>query len=407
MEAYVARQPILDPLGRLYGYELLFRSSRENVFGNADFEVATASVIDDCVSVWGLDALAPTGRAFVNFGRQALLGEAWRVLPRERVVIELLETVHGDAAVLAACRQLREDGYALALDDFVWRPETASLLPLADIVKVDLRATMGPARAEVAARLRGQSVRLLAEKVETAEEVAESQKLGFTLFQGYHFCRPQMLSKRETSVYKLNYLKLIDEVNRPSTALERLEEIIRRDVALSVKLLRYLNSAGFGLRNQVTSIRQALCLLGEVPFRKWVTVMAMRMLGSDKPEELTVTSLVRARFCELLAAASGFGQRALELFLVGLLSTIDALVDRPMSELLAELPLATELRDVLLGLPSPLGRIYQLARAWERGDWDEVRAHAQAARLGDRDLGADYRQSLEWVGTMNRSAKEA
>jgi EAL and modified HD-GYP domain-containing signal transduction protein len=133
----------------------------------------------------------------------------------------------------------------------------------------------------------------------------------------------------------------------------------------------------------------------------------MRMLGSDKPEELTVTSLVRARFCELLAAASGFAARSLELFLVGLLSTIDALVDRPMRELLAELPLAAELRDMLLGVPSPLGSIYALARAWERGDWNEVRARAEAARLGDRDLGADYRQSLEWVGTMNRSAKEA
>jgi c-di-GMP-related signal transduction protein len=404
MNTYVARQPILDGDGTIFGYELLFRAGAANIFGTEDFEHATASVIDDCVSVWGLDALAPTGRAFVNFGRHALLREGHRVLPRDRVVIELLENVALDAEVLAACRQLRDDGYTLALDDFIYTPDKAAVLELADIVKVDFLATTGADRVELAQRLRSQAVRMLAEKVESQEEFANARELGFTLFQGYYFCRPEMLSRQEASVSKINYLRLTSEVNQPDVDLERLEQIIKHDVALSLKLLRYLNSAGFAMRSKVTSIRQALALLGERPFKRWATVMALRMLGSDKSPELITQALLRARFCELLSTHVGLRGGEVELFLVGLLSTVDALLDRPMSDIVGELPLAPELRDVLLGKPTARGTLFRLALAWERGDWAEVQVHAAEAGLGDHDLSVDYRQALQWVEQFTKAA---
>ena len=404
MNTYVARQPILDSEGNIFGYELLFRAGAANIFGTDDFEHATASVIDDCVSVWGLEQLVPTGRAFVNFGRQALLREGHRVLPRERVVIEILESVEIDAEVLAACRQLRDDGYTLALDDFVYTPDKAPLLELADIVKVDFLAMTGADRAQLAELLRSRAVRMLAEKIETQEEHAAARALGFTLFQGYFFCKPEMLSRQEASVSKLNYLRLTSEVNQPDIDLERLEQIIKHDVALSLKLLRYLNSSGFALRAKVTSIRHALSLLGERPFKRWATVMALRMLGSDKSPELITQALLRARFCELLTSELPAGGREVELFLVGLLSTVDALLDRPMTDIVGELPLAPELRDVLLGEPTPRGTIFRLALAWERGDWAEVQLNAKAAGIAERDLSVDYKKALEWVEQFTRAA---
>lgn len=408
MTCFVARQPILDGNGNVYGYELLFRASEENRFDGSDPDHASASVIDDSLTVFGLDSLAPPPcRAFVNFGRNALLSEAWRVLPADRVIIELLENISADDEVLAACRQLREDGYALALDDFNARPDTLPLVELADIVKVDLLASVGPEREAIAALLRSRAVRMLAEKVETKEELAEAKRLGFSLFQGYHFCRPEMFRRGNVSPQKLSYLRLIDELNRPSTSLERMEDILQRDVALAVKLLRYLNTPGFGLRSRVTSLRQALTLLGERPFKRWATVLAMRMIGGDKPKELMVVSLLRARFCESLAIASGLGTREVELFLVGLLSTIDALLDRPMQEVLDELPLAPEVCQALLGSPSALAPIYTLVRAWERGDWSTVSASMGRIGLSDDAVSDAYRTAVDWVSQTTQVAEAA
>ena len=408
MTSFVARQPILNLQGNIYGYELLFRNSEENRYECADPDHASATVIDDSLTVFGLDKLAPPPcRAFINLGRSALLSEAWRVLPPGRVIIELLENVSADDEVLAALRQLREDGYAMALDDFNARPDTLPLVRLADIVKVDLLVTVGADRERVAAWLRKTQVRMLAEKVESKEELADAKRLGFTLFQGYHFCRPELLRKGNLAPQKLSYLRLVDEINRPTTSLERMESILQRDVALAVKLLRYLNTPGFGLRTRVTSLRQALMLLGERPFKRWATVLAMRMMGGDKPKELMIVSLLRARFCESLAAASGLQAREVELFLVGLLSTIDALLDRPMQEVLDELPLAPDVSEALLGLPSAFGSIYSLVRAWERGDWDSVKTSIGSLGLSDQVVSDAYHAAVDWVGQTTQAAEAA
>lgn len=408
MTSFVARQPILDVAGGIYGYELLFRRSEDNRFDGTEADRASATVIDDTLTVFGLDALAPPPcRAFVNFGRGALLKEAWRVMPHDRVIIELLENVSADDEVLAACRQLREDGYALALDDFNARPDTLPLVAMADIVKVDFLAVTGADRERIAAWLRGKAVRMLAEKVETKEELADAKRLGFSLFQGYHFCKPELLRRGDLAPQKLSYLRLVDEINRPTTSLERMEAILQRDVALAVKLLRYLNTPGFGLRARVTSLRQALMLLGERPFKRWATVLAMRMVGDGKPKELMIVSLLRARFCESLAAASGLQAREVELFLVGLLSTIDALLDRPMEDVLRELPLSPEVTEALLGTPSALGSIYALVRAWERGDWDAVNAAVGELGMSDAAVGEAYRSAVDWVSQTTRLAEAA
>jgi EAL and modified HD-GYP domain-containing signal transduction protein len=268
---------------------------------------------------------------------------------------------------------------------------------LADIVKVDVLATAGDERAAVARRLRSAGVRLLAEKVETHEEAAAVRALGFSLYQGYYFCRPEMLVQREPRVAQLSYLRLLTELNDVETDIDRLEPIVKSDVALSLKLLRYLNSAGFGLRHQVSSIGHALRLLGERPFKRWATVMALHILGSDKAHELMVQTVVRARFAELVAHAAGLGRRADEAFIVGLFSTLDAMLDRPIGDVMRDLPLASDLQAALLTHQGVLGALLALVLAWESGDWEAVMANTAQLGLGERDVGADYREAVAWA----------
>ena len=340
MDVFVARQPILDANKAVYAYELLFRSSPENLFPGSDPDAATSRVMIDSASVFGPDSLTAGRKAFVNVTRRVLTEGLYSVLPSDWLVIELLETVEPDQEVVAACRALKEAGYLFALDDFVDGPGYEPLIELADFIKVDFMASPPEERRRLAQRYSSR-VHLVAEKVETPDDVRSGLELGYEYFQGFFFCTPEIISRREIPPLKLNYLRFIQEVSRPDLDFDQVERIVKQDVSLTVKLLRFLNSAAFGYGGRVSSVKQALILLGDRQVKKWATMIALGEMAEDKPRELVVTCLVRARLCELLAPVCGFIDHSHDLFLVGLLSLVDAIVGRPIVEVVGEMPLST------------------------------------------------------------------
>jgi EAL and modified HD-GYP domain-containing signal transduction protein len=386
----------LDFRQHVFGYELLFRSGAANHCTAADGNCASVSLIGNTVSVFGFNTLTANKKAFINFTRDVLLEDFGYLLPPRRTVVEVLETVAPDGRVLAACRALKQAGYLLALDDYVGDAGSEPLLGLADIVKVDFRGATPEQRLLFVRRFKPGRIKLLAEKVETWEEWREAVALGYSYFQGYYFCKPEMLARRALSLSRLNYLRLLEELNRGEVDFDRIEQVIKQEAPLAIKLLSYMNSALFGCGGRVTSIKHAALLLGPQNLRRWANVTALMGLCDGKPPELFVTCIVRARFCELLGRGAGLGHTTLDLFLTGLLSLIDAILDRPLEEALAQFAVPEAVRDAIMTDGSPAGNVCALARAYEGGDWDRVAAVARTLNVPVEEVADAYRRAVEW-----------
>jgi EAL and modified HD-GYP domain-containing signal transduction protein len=399
MDLFVARQPIFDRRRGVAGYELLFRAGLENAFPRGmDPDAASAQVINDTLLVFGFDALTAGKLAYVNVTNRVLNEGLYGVLPSRRTVIELLETVRPDQAAVEACRQAKKAGYSLALDDFVYRPEMDPLLRLADVVKVDFLATDAATRRVLPERLKPFRVKLLAEKVETWEEFEQARAEGYTYFQGYFFARPEIVARKDVPASKLVYVQFLRELQRAELDFDRLEQIIKQDVALSMKLLRYLNSAFFAWRSRVTSLKQAIVMLGERPFRQWASLVAVVGMAADRPSELAALCLSRGRFCELLGPKVKIRASDLELFLAGLLSFMDALMGRPLDEILREVGVSHVIEEALVGArASPLGKLVSLVTAYEAARWDEVGALTTALGLGEPAVASAYQEAADWA----------
>ena len=404
---FVARQPILDTAALTHGYELLYRSGdhgTSHVGQQISGDQATLSVISTSLGVIGLDALATGGRVFINFTRNMLLNGAAAALPKERVVVEILEDVPPDEDVLAACRDLRRDGYMLALDDFCFEEDRRPFLDLVDIVKVDFMATTPEARAQWAGQNGGAGPRYLAEKVETEAEHREALDLGYSYFQGYFFCKPTVLSARAIPSSKLVRMRLLQTLHQPGLSPEALHEALKLDASMIYGLLRYLNSASVGMRRQVTSLWEALILLGTERTKRWLSIAILADIGSEHPPELLRISAFRARFCELLGAAIGPDGRLDELFLLGLFSLMDVFLGRPLESLLDDLPLADGARRALAGELGTLRSIYDLAIAYERADWDAVAEHAASLSISDVQVAEAYGSAIDFSAQVTAAA---
>jgi len=383
---FLARQAILDDADRTFGYELLFRNSLDNFFPGADADSASSRVISDSFLVWGIEELTGGSRAFINFSQSLIETRRPLLLPRERIVIELLESVRPVPEVVAACREFKKRGYLLALDDFVLAPHSEALLALADIIKIDFRQTPAAERASVARLLARRGLILLAEKVETSEEHDEGVALGYTLFQGYYYSRPVTMCRRDVPPQKVQYLRFIQAVNVADIRTDELARIIEADVSLSLRLLRYINAVALGLRRRVHSIRQGLHILGENEIRRWANLLAMAEMAADKPPELLRVALIRARMGELLAPRAALDARAADCFLLGLFSLLDAMLDRPQEEILRELPLAGDLQRALLGEENPLGDLLRLIKTLESGSWEDLGPLARQVGIRESEL---------------------
>jgi len=377
-EKFIARQPIFDRRLRVFAYELLFRGGPQNAF--RPYANASASVIADSITLFDLQLLTGHARAFVNVDELALRLGAPRLLPPNRIVVEILETVQPTGEILAICRGLREAGYFFALDDFVDAPHSHPFIELAHFLKVDFQLLDLDARKSLAAKYRGPHIALLAEKVETQRDLDEARSLGFTYFQGYFFCKPSMLETREIPGNKLIQLQLLNAVAAAELDYNRIEGLLKLEPSLLYRLLRYLNSPVLGLRGEVHNIRQALNVLGEREFRRWLSVFAVIALSSGKPPELIRTALTRAYFCEEIADPAGLRDKSSALFLMGLLSVADALLDKPMDEVMSQLPVPQDIKAALCGGRNPFRDVWELLLALERAEWDALGEHA--ARLG-------------------------
>ena len=399
MQKFIARQPIFTSRRTVFGYELLFRSGPENFFGGAQPDIAAVATSDN-LFLFGIEQLTRGRRAFLNCTREYVVRGYAALLPKDRVVLEILEDVRIDQEFIDACRTLARSGYLLALDDFQDAPEWQPLLALASFIKVDMLATPADEQFRLARRFAGTVVQLLAEKVESYDVFERAMSWGYEFFQGYFFARPQILARHDIPAHKLNHLLALQAAHRPKIDLDEVAGRIKAEPSLSYRLLRYLNSPMFALVSEVHSIPHALALLGENGIRKWVSLVAVACMGEDKPEELLLLPLIRARMCELLARLAGMNNSADDLFLLGLLSSMDAILDMPMESVLKEIALREEIRDALLGGMNPLRQIIDIALLYEKGAWNSLEQSATRLGIDSSGIPARFFEAVEWSQRM-------
>jgi c-di-GMP-related signal transduction protein len=390
-QRFVARQPIFDRTQKVFGYELLFRDGLENCFA-AEPEFASRSTLDSSL-LFGLSTLCDGRLAFVNCTRDALLKDLVTLLPPDQTVVEILETVEPGDRVIAACKRLKAAGYLIALDDFAPNDPRASLCDFADILKIDFRATRVEERAGLMRRF-GTGRKMLAEKLETPHEFRQARDMGFSLFQGYFFRRPEIMMAREVPASKLHYVRLLEMVCRVELDMRELEKTIKQETAICYRLLRYLNSPLFGFSLEITSIRHAMAILGERELRRWIRLVIAVAGAEQKCSELVLTALGRARFCELLSSQI---KSQSDLFLMGLLSVMDAILEVQMDVVLAQVPVDKEIKAALLGQAGVLRPIYQLMLAQESAEWAQSSSLAKQLHLTDEQVTEHWWQALQWA----------
>lgn len=401
-EVFVGRQPIYTRQLDVFAYELLFRSGEVQQASFMDGNQATAHVLVTTFLEIGLDAVVgPHVGAFVNFTRDLLLHDYSLVLPPGRVVFEVLENVPVDVDLLEMLRRLAAQGYTIALDDFLYHDHLQPLVELADIVKLDVLATDRATLAAHVQLLRQYDVQLLAEKVETQEDFAYCKDLGFTYFQGYFLCRPDLVKGQRSPTSRLTLLTLLAKLHDPQVEFGELEALISRDASLSYKVLRMANAACYAQLQKIDSIHQALVRLGLTFLTTIVSLVCLANID-DKPHELLIIAMVRAKMCERLAQLTQQGNRA-SLFTVGLFSVLDALLDRPMSEILQALPLAEDLTQALLHHQGVLGATLHCVLAYERGQWDEVITCGMQHQV----LVSAYLEAIAWANETSNDLTSA
>ncbi len=389
-DVFIGRQPIYDRDLKVYGYELLYRSGNANAAGIIDNERATSQVIVNAFLEFGLDRLVGDSRAFINVTPSLLLNDDPLPFSKDQLGLELPEDIVLDERLMAAVQGLAQKGYVIVLDNFRYHEKLVPLVKLAHIVKVDIQVVDEAVIREYVQQLRPHAVSLQATKVETHEELASCMNMGFNYFQGYFLAKPKVIKQHAVPPSRLAVLRLLAALQDPNVDVQDIEELITQDLSLSYKLLRYINSATFALTRKVDSIRRAVTLLGIKPIKRWVRLVAMSGV-SNQPEELLLTALNRAKMCELLGQAAG-NEDTDAYFTVGLFSALDALMDMPMREVLAQLPLADELTGALLQFEGQLGQALKCVLAHERGRWNDV----VFAELETQTINEAFVQAIEW-----------
>lgn len=395
---FIARQPIFDLERRRVAYELLYRADRDatHAVGPSASYMCGDTALHALLSI-GLERLTAGTTAFVNITREHLLGELYKIFDPTAVVLELLETIDGDPEVVDACERALADGYRLALDDYDGRASLDTLLPLASIIKLDVLGRTAEELAPTVARLKALGLTVLAERVETAEMLQACETLGCLLFQGYVFSRPETLDGRAVSVQHAMVFNIMALLNEPKVTDAALEDAFRSHPALSLSLLRIVNSASFGGRS-VDSIGYAIRLVGREGLSRWMLIMLMATVGGQSPvaHEAVVHALVRGRFCEAVTVHEGDGDPAAR-FLVGLLSRMDVLLGLPMDSVLERLPVSDAVRDALLHGTGPHAPVLRLADAYERGEWSDVDANDQVLVALRAELAGLYAEAAVWA----------
>ena len=387
--AFIGRQPLFDRRLDVVGYEILLGGA--SVLDEAeagDENRATSDAIVNTFTDVDLEEILGGKRALIKLTRDLILEGIPTLLPPERVIVEVVKTPAVDDRLITALHRLRSQGYSIALNDWVSFKDLRPLLPVADIVKIDIQVfEHGRLVAEVG-WLKTFGVQLVAENVQTYAELRRCRELDFDYFQGFFLSRPQVLKRTAVLPNQVSTLELITHMQDPDVAIEDLASIIQRDVALSYKLLRIVNSAYYSLPRHVESIKDAIVLLGTRQIGNWVNLINLAQIAR-KPRELTITALVRGMMCELVAVASGRAESD-ALYTVGLFSVLDALLDVSIETALEALPLSDDIHDAIVSHTGFMGETLAGVIAYERGDWE----HARCPGVDDGQLAAIFRDAV-------------
>ena len=396
-DIYIGRQPIFDRNLNLFAYELLYRANNvDNSADIIDHDHATTNVLVNAFLDFGLEELVGRKLAFINLPRNFIVGEKPLPLPKDKVILEILEGVKVDEEIISAVRKLRGEGYGIALDDFIYHPDLEPLVRLSKIVKIDFVALSHDQIREHVAALSDFQVELLAEKVETQEDFELAKELGFRYFQGHFLCTPQIVSGRSLPSNRLAIVRLLAEILDPNKKISDLAELVSQDVALSFKLLRTLNSPFYALPKRIDSIHRAIVYLGLQQIKQWVSLIVLANVA-DKPSQLMVMALTRAKMCELIGEMLGEDNKG-SLFTVGMFSLLDALMDANLETILVELPLAPEVKAALLNHEGTMGRILNMVMAYENGQWDAIDYPAgETAKIIEA-----YLQAVTWTDQVSQ-----
>lgn len=400
MDQYIARQPILNVHKRLYGYELLYRGADPYTLKDVSGNRATASLLSSTFLTRGIDEISGMRPCFINFTQDLLERNLPAAFPKQQIVVEVLENVEPNPKLIKTLKNLKEEGYTIALDDFIYNRKLEPLLECAHIVKIDVRLTPLDTIARTVNRLRNHKVKLLAEKVETVKEFERANKMGFTYFQGYFFSKPEKIEIRELSSIKVNLLRLLAEVSRKETTLEKLREIISVDIAISYKLMRFLNSAYFYRLQEVRTVKHAIAYLGEKELRRFVLLVVVSELASEQPGELTRLALVRAKFCELLGESSSRRVDSGELFIMGLFSLLDAMLNTPMERIMERLPISREVKSALSYQSGMMVMFLETAIAFERNQHKKIDSLVAELLIDTKTINDSYMTAVKYANGL-------
>ncbi|MBF7073840.1 HDOD domain-containing protein [Glaciecola sp. MH2013] len=398
MFAFIAREPILDKEQELFAYELLFRDGENDAFPS--HPAKKTELIKQRFNTLGIDDIAGEQNVFIHFLPETLINHFPEELSADNVVIELTQNPSMDSGLMKACEELKSKGFKLALSGDNLESTILTSYPYIDILKVDLSKAPTNMLEKHVPALAASGIQLVAEKVSSLEQFAMCRDLGFDYFQGYFFTQPEAKSVKELPASKLTLVELLSQSARPDFDLETVAAIIERDAALAYLLLRFINNPMVNKRLKITSLRHALKYLGEVEVKKFIALLSLASLNENKPLELLQVSLVRAKFCELCAAAKYGKEKAMSAFVIGLFSLLDAILDSDMTTVVEKLPTSVEIKQTLLGFDSEYRNILDTAKGFESGLWSVVIENSESMAISQQDLHSFFNDAMRWGNEM-------
>lgn len=403
MKVYTARQAIYNRKQNVVAYELLFRDGPNNCFPNVETNSATSKLLLDSHFNQGIEKVTSGKPALINYPEQALIDQVPCLLPPNKAMVEILESVPPTPEVYEACKALFHKGYKLVLDDFQYRPEWEPFLKMVRLIKFDLQDTSFEEIERLLPKLRQfKNLKILAEKVENQAQYEKAKSLGIDFFQGYYFCKPHIVEQNDVDTNKSVVYAMYQETLKENVNYTKLAHFFEHDTALAYKLLKFINSGLFPVRDPISSIKQALVYLGNNQVKKFVNLIITAHIAEHKPEELTQMSIIRAKFSEQVAEKVAPGQTD-EAFMLGLFSLLDAILDQPMTDIVRQLPLTEELSAALIGHENTLGNILRVVKSYESASWSQMRRACARFRIDQEILPDMYAVAIEWADQYKSS----
>lgn len=394
---HAARQPILDRDKNLFGYELFFRDGISSAFPDIDGDEATSKIVSASQFDFSLTDFTGDRPAFINFTLEALEKKYPSLVPSECLVVEVLETAKPGKRLLAQCKELKQAGYVIALDDYQHQAVWRHFYPIIDIIKIDFLSTsLDTINQVIEATKAYPNIKLLAEKIETHETFQLAMELGFAYFQGYFFAEPELITKKSLTPSQFSLAELLYETSKSELDLPKIINVFELDVNLSYKLLRYSNSPLFRRRAEISTIKQALVTLGKNELQKFVSVLFTAHTSTGKPPELMALSLTRAKFAEGLAEQCARAEAPMA-FLTGMLSLIDAILGESMASAMEKLPLSSKIKDALVKGEGKLAHIINIAKCYETTNWSDAQAELAHLGINDDKVPQIYHQAVQWA----------